>query len=310
MLYIILFMSYLLIILGVLISVAFIILLERKILGYIQLRKGPNKLGFLGILQSFRDAIKLFIKEQTIPSFSNLLIFYFSPVVSFIIVLLIWIIFPFLSNYINFSLGRIVFFCCTRFSVYSLIRRGWGSNSSYAMLGSIRGVAQTISYEVSIALIFLCVVVTINSFNIKIFIKFQNYSFWLISLFMFMFLIWFTSSLAETNRTPFDFAEGESELVSGFNIEYGRGGFALLFLAEYARIIFISYLIVLFFLGGINYNYLLFNLKGMILVFIFIWVRGTIPRFRYDKLIYLAWKSYLPLTLMFFMFYYFIKLLI
>lgn len=292
------------------IRVAFIILLERKVLGYIQLRKGPNKLGFIGILQSFSDAIKLFIKEQSIPSFSNIFIFYLSPVISFILVLFIWCLFPLNSNFLNFKLGGILFFCCTRFRVYSLLGSGWGSNSRYAILGSIRGVAQTISYEVIIALLFLSLVLLINQFTLKTYLKFQLYSSWLIGLYLIVLLVWLSRCLAETNRTPFDFAEGESELVSGFNIEYGSGGFALLFLAEYARIIFIGYLTVLLFLGGSEGYYWLFNLKGIFLAYVFIWLRGTLPRYRYDKLIYLAWKSYLPFSLGVFIYYYIITLLV
>lgn len=293
---------------GVLIRVAFIVLLERKVLGYIQLRRGPNKLGYLGILQSFRDAIKLFSKEQIIPSYSNIFPFYFSPMVSFLVVLIIWILLPLISNFLNIILGSVIFFCCTRFGVYTLLGRGWSSNSSYAILGAIRGVAQTISYEVSLALLFLCLVFILSVFNLKYF-SYNQLSQWFFFITFPIFLTWLSSSLAETNRTPFDFAEGESELVSGFNIEYGRGGFALLFLAEYARIIFIRYLIVIIFLGGAEGGLLLFNLKGIILSFTFIWVRGTLPRFRYDKLIYIAWKVYLPVSLRFISFYLFFSFL-
>jgi len=282
--------------------VAFIILVERKVLGYIQLRKGPNKLGYMGILQSFRDAIKLFIKEQIIPSYTNIIPYFFSPIFSFLVVLLIWILIPFEINFLNIKLGSLLFFCCARFRVYTLLGRGWSSNSSYAILGAIRGVAQTISYEVRIALLFLCLIFILHLYNFKFF-NYIQISQWLLFITFPVFIIWLSSSLAETNRTPFDFAEGESELVSGFNIEYGRGGFALLFLAEYARIIFISYLMVIFYLGGIGDSLLLFNLKGIFLCFRFIWVRGTLPRFRYDKLIYLAWKIYLPVSLSFLGFY-------
>ena len=296
------FLSYLLILIGVLIRVAFIILVERKVLGYIQLRKGPNKLGYMGILQSFSDAIKLFVKEQIIPSYTNIVPYFFSPIFSFLVVLLIWILIPFEINFLNIKLGTLLFFCCARFRVYTLLGRGWRSNSSYAILGAIRGVAQTISYEVRIALLFLCLIFILHFYNFKLF-NFVQGSQWILFITFPIFIIWLSSRLAETNRTPFDFAEGESELVSGFNIEYGSGGFALLFLAEYARIIFISYLIVIFYLGGIRDRLILFNLKGIFLCFRFIWIRGTLPRFRYDKLIYLAWKVYLPLALSFIGFY-------
>lgn len=276
------------------------VLFERRILGYIQTRKGPNKVGWGGILQSFGDAIKLFIKEQFLPLNSNFLVYYFSPVISLFIVLLLWSVIPYSSLLINFRVGGLFFFCCTSFGVYTLISRGWSSNSNYALLGAIRGVAQTISYEVRIALIFISLIFLVSSYGL-IYLYINQYLIWFIIFIGPVFLCWVTSCLAETNRTPFDFAEGESELVSGFNIEYGRGGFALLFLAEYGSIIFISYLITLLFLGGLNF--LFFNLVGCFFCFWFIWVRGTLPRYRYDKLIYLAWKAFLPVSLWFLFFF-------
>jgi len=282
---------YLVLMVGVLVSVAFIILFERKILRYIQIRRGPNKVGYTGILQSFGDAIKLFIREQTIPSFSNVLPYYFSPVISLFIVLLLWGVIPYFGVTLRFIIGGLFFFfCCTRFGVYVLIGRGWSSNSNYALLGATRGVAQTISYEVRIALIFLSFVFVVIRYGLYNFGVTQYFVWFLVVCFP-LFVCWIASILAETNRTPYDFSEGESELVSGFNIEYGRGGFALLFLAEYGRIIFISYLLVLLFMGGVT-NIWVFNFLGCFLCMWFIWVRGTLPRFRYDKLIYLAWKSF------------------
>lgn len=288
---------------GVLIRVAFIVLFERKILGYIQIRKGPNKVGFTGILQSFGDAVKLFIKEQYFPIRANLLVYYVSPVLSLFVMLLVWPVMPWGVFSVNFSYAVIFFFCCTGFGVYTLMGRGWSSNSNYALLGAIRGVAQTISYEVSIALLFLCLIFLTLNYSCVELINFQRLI-WLYVFIFPIFLCWVTSCLAETNRTPFDFAEGESELVSGFNIEYGRGGFALLFLAEYGRIIFISYLITLIFIGGRMFiNFLIFNFIGCFFCYWFIWVRGTMPRYRYDKLIYLAWKCFLPVSLWFILFY-------
>jgi len=207
-----------------------------------------------------------------------------------------------------FAFGGLFFFCCTRFGVYTLIGRGWSSNSNYALLGAIRGVAQTISYEVRIALIFLSFIFFLSSYNLNYFLANQIYI-WFIVIRFPIFFCWVTAILAETNRTPFDFAEGESELVSGFNVEYGRGGFALLFLAEYGRIIFIRYFTVIIFIGGLN-NLIIFNFLGCFLCYWFIWVRGTLPRYRYDKLIYLAWKIFLPLSLNFMCFFIFIKLLL
>lgn len=290
-----------------LIRVAFIVLFERKILGYIQIRKGPNKVGFTGILQSFGDAIKLFLKEQRIPLLSNISPFYFAPVISLFIVIFLWSVMPLGSNIVNYYLGGLFFFCCTSFGVYTLIARGWSSNRNYSLLGAIRGVAQTISYEVRIALIFLSFAFLVASYELKIFADYQEFV-WMAVLGAPLFLCWLGSILAETNRTPFDFAEGESELVSGFNIEYGRGGFALLFLAEYGRIIFISYLVVVLFRGLLG-RVLSLSVVGCFFCFWYIWVRGTMPRFRYDKLMYLAWKSYLPVSLNLMMTFMVVKIL-
>lgn len=287
--------SYLEILLGVLVSVAFIIILERKVLGYVQIRKGPNKVGYLGLLQSFGDALKLFLKEQIFPVRRNLGIYYLSPVFSLLVILVLWGLIPNIRRNLRIELGGLIFFCCTRFGVYTLIGRGWSSNSIYSILGTIRGVAQTISYEVRMALLFLSLVFIVISYNFIEFINKQD-SWKIFFIFIPIFLCWLIRRLAETNRTPFDFAEGESELVSGFNIEYGRGGFVLLFLSEYARIIFISYLLILLFFG-VRRGLFLINILGIFISFVFIWVRGTLPRYRYDKLIYLSWKRILPLSL-------------
>nr|QID03745.1 NADH dehydrogenase subunit 1 [Oxya hainanensis] len=294
-------LNFIFLIICVLISVAFLTLLERKVLGYIQIRKGPNKVGFLGIPQPFSDAIKLICKEQPIPILSNYLFYYFSPVFNLMISLIVWVIFPYLTYMCSFSYGFLFFLCCTSLSVYTVMIAGWSSNSNYSLLGSLRSVAQTISYEVSLALILLSLIILIGSFNMIDFMNHQLYCWFMIISFP-LFLSCFASCLAETNRTPFDFAEGESELVSGFNIEYGAGGFTLIFLAEYTSIIFMSMLLSLFFLGG-NFYSLTFFMKLAIVSFGFIWVRGTLPRFRYDKLMYLAWKSFLPLSLNFFIFF-------
>lgn len=282
-------------------GVAFLTLLERKVLGYVHIRKGPNKVGFIGILQPFRDAIKLFSKEQTFPLTSNYISYYFAPIFSLFLSLLLWIVFPYLRGFYSFELGVLFFLSCTSLGVYSVIIAGWASNSNYSLLGGLRAVAQTISYEVRLALIFLSFIFLVGSYNLIIFNVFQNYL-WFIFLTLPLSLVWFTSCLAETNRTPFDFAEGESELVSGFNVEYRRGGFALIFLAEYARILFMRILFCVIFLGCDVFS-LLFYLKLSFISFLFIWVRGTLPRYRYDKLIYLAWKSFLPLSLNYLLFF-------
>lgn len=287
----------LILIIGVIIGVAFLTLLERKVLGYIQIRKGPNKVGFIGLLQPFSDAIKLFTKEQTYLLYSNYLSYYFSPIVGFILSLIIWILIPYYFNIISFNLGVLFFLCCTSLGVYTIMIAGWSSNSNYSLLGGLRAVAQTISYEVRLSLILISCIILIMDFNLLKFNVYQSLI-WLVFLIFPLRLCWISSRLAETNRTPFDFAEGERELVSGFNIEYRRGGFALIFLSEYSRILFIRLLFTLLYLGGYDLS-LIFYLKISLISFIFIWVRGTLPRYRYDKLIYLCWKIYLPISLNF-----------
>nr|UPL65971.1 NADH dehydrogenase subunit 1 [Hyalopeplus sp.] len=285
----------------ILVSVAFVTLLERKVLSYIQLRKGPNKVGFMGLLQPFSDGIKLFFKEQTFPYKSNLIIYYFTPVFMLFLSFLLWVLFPFIINIYTFNYGLLFFLCCTGMGVYGVLLCGWSSNSNYSLLGGLRAVAQTISYEVSMALIMICFFIYIYSYNILDFMYYQN-NIWFLFLSFPMFFCWLSSCLAETNRSPFDFAEGESELVSGFNVEYSSGGFAFIFLSEYMNIIFMSMLSCVFFLGCNIYS-ILFFIKWVIIIFFFIWVRGTLPRFRYDKLMYLTWKVFLPLSLNYFIFF-------
>nr|WHM51887.1 NADH dehydrogenase subunit 1 [Cavitermes tuberosus] len=285
----------------VMVGVAFLTLLERKVLGYVHIRKGPNKVGFVGILQPFSDAIKLFTSEQYFPLVSNYLIYYFSPIFGFFLSLLVWLLIPYLSGLISFELGLLFFLACTSLGVYTVMIAGWSSNSGYSLLGGLRALAQTISYEVSLAFILLSFVVLICSYNLTYFYFFQVYL-WLGFISLPLAFVWFISCLAETNRTPFDFAEGESELVSGFNVEYGGGGFALIFLAEYASILFMSLLFCIIFLGSDLYS-LFFYVKLTFVSFLFIWVRGTLPRFRYDKLMYLAWSSFLPLSLNYLLFF-------
>nr|CAH59895.1 NADH dehydrogenase subunit 1 [Zygaena transalpina hippocrepidis] len=299
--YMMFFIGIFMLILGVLIGVAFLTLLERKVLGYIQIRKGPNKVGIVGILQPFSDAIKLFTKEQTYPLFSNYMSYYFSPIISFILSLMVWLLIPYYFNMVSFNLGMMFFICCTSLGVYSVMVAGWSSNSNYALLGGLRSVAQTISYEVSLVLIMMSSIIFIMDFNLMMFNEYQSIV-WFFFLMIPLSLCWFSSSLAETNRTPFDFAEGESELVSGFNVEYSSGGFALIFMAEYSSILFMSMFFCLMYLGGYELN-LIFYLKLVMISFLFIWVRGTLPRYRYDKLMYLAWKSYLPISLNFIIFF-------
>nr|AXS66269.1 NADH dehydrogenase subunit 1 [Bostrichoidea sp. 2 KM-2017] len=304
--FLLIFFNSILVLVGVLVGVAYLTLLERKVLGYIQIRKGPNKVGLVGILQPFGDAIKLFCKEQVYPTMSNYLFYYFSPVFNLFLSLFLWLCLPMISYFISFNFGVLFFLCCSSLGVYTVMIAGWSSNSNYSLFGSLRSVAQTISYEVSLALIFLSFLFLISSLSFCDFSVFQL-NIWFVFLCFPLFFMWLVSSLAETNRTPFDFAEGESELVSGFNIEYGGGGFALIFLAEYANILFMSMVCCLVFLGG-DYSSLLFVIKLVFLSFFWLWARGTLPRFRYDKLMYLSWKTYLPVSLFFISFYFGFKI--
>nr|YP_010990324.1 NADH dehydrogenase subunit 1 [Sinolapotamon cirratum]WOW98740.1 NADH dehydrogenase subunit 1 [Sinolapotamon cirratum] len=301
MLMLISIVNYIILLVCVLVGVAFVTLLERKGLSYIQIRKGPNKVGYMGLLQPFSDALKLFIKEPTFSVVSNFLVYYMSPIFSLFISLLMWVVIPYNVGLLSFNLGMMFFLCCLSFGVYSTMIAGWSSNCKYSLLGSLRAVAQTISYEVSLALILLSFIILVGGFNFELFNKYQEFM-WFIFISMPLSLIWFGSCLAETNRTPFDFSEGESELVSGFNTEYSSGGFALIFMAEYASILFMSALFVVIFLGS-NPNDFFFYIKCISIVFVFIWARGTLPRFRYDKLMYLAWKSYLPVSINYLMFF-------
>nr|AYR05296.1 NADH dehydrogenase subunit 1 [Coleoptera sp. ACP-2013] len=302
-----LMLIYLILIVCVLIGVAFLTLLERKVLGYIQFRKGPNKVGFAGLLQPFSDAIKLFSKEQTFPYMSNLNLYYFSPVVNFLLSLMVWICLPMVTVLLSFNFSFLFFLGVSSLGVYTIMLAGWSSNSKYSLLGCLRSVAQTISYEVSLILILMSFLILILSVNMIDLMYYQE-NVWFIFLLMPLSLMWLISLLAETNRSPFDFAEGESELVSGFNIEYSSGGFALIFLAEYASILFMSFLCSLLFLGG-NLLSVFFFLKVSLMSFLWIWVRGTLPRYRYDKLMDLSWKSYLSISLNFLIFFFSLKYL-
>nr|AYQ19049.1 NADH dehydrogenase subunit 1 [Elateridae sp. 3 ACP-2013] len=306
--FIVFFLSLIILIICVLVGVAFLTLLERKVLGYIQIRKGPNKVGFMGIPQPFSDAIKLFSKEQSNPIMSNYWSYYFSPVFNLFLSLVLWVCIPFFTFFLHFGLGMLFFLCCSSLSVYTIMMAGWSSNSNYSLLGGLRCVAQTISYEVSLALILLSFLVLISGLSIFDLLFYQDYV-WFIFVGFPLAMVWFVSSLAETNRTPFDFAEGESELVSGFNVEYSSGGFALIFLAEYSNILFMSMFFSLLFLGG-NLVSWFFFLELVFISFMFIWARGTLPRFRYDKLMYLAWKSFLPVSLNYLFYFFGLKLFI
>nr|AYR05205.1 NADH dehydrogenase subunit 1 [Coleoptera sp. ACP-2013] len=294
-------LSDLILMICVLISVAFLTLFERKVLGYIQIRKGPNKVGFFGLIQPFSDAIKLFSKEQNYPFMSNFNLYYLCPIMNLFLSLFLWMCIPMLTMSLSFNLSVLFFLSISSLSVYTIMLAGWSSNSAYSLLGSLRTVAQSISYEVSLILILMCYLFMILSFNFMDFSKYQEIV-WFIYILFPLCLMWLVSSLAETNRTPFDFAEAESELVSGFNVEYSSGSFAMIFLAEYSNILFMSLLSCFLFLGA-NLVSISFFFKVVFVMFFWLWVRGTLPRYRYDKLMYLAWKSYLPIALNYLLFF-------
>nr|YP_006576087.1 NADH dehydrogenase subunit 1 [Kulikovia alborostrata]AEM23544.1 NADH dehydrogenase subunit 1 [Kulikovia alborostrata] len=287
---------------GLLLAVAFYTLLERKVLGYIQLRKGPNKPSLAGLPQPLADAVKLFVKEQVKPALSNWFVFMLAPILSLCLSLCLWVVYPSFGYHVYcFGFGILFFLCVSSMSVYGTLLAGWSSNSKYALLGSLRAVAQTISYEISMVLILLSSVCLVGSYNIFFFGFFQAKGCWIVLCCFLLGFVWFVSTLAETNRAPFDFAEGESEIVSGFNIEYSAGSFALIFMAEYGSILSMSLVSSIIFFGGDCF--FIFNLVGGFLLktlffgFVFLWVRGSLPRIRYDKLMSLTWKSFLPVSL-------------
>lgn len=295
--------EFLIIIVPVLISVAYLTLGERKILGYTQSRKGPNVVGIYGLLQPLADGVKLFSKEIIIPNHVNIFLYLWAPILALTLALGSWSLAPLGENIVlvNVEMSMLVIFALSTVGVYAILVSGWASNSKYAFLGALRAAAQMISYEVCIGLIIINVILCVGTFNLNNIIKYQYNSIWFLFPLIFVAFMFFICSLAETNRAPFDLTEGESEIVSGYNIEYSSMSFALFFLAEYSHIIFMSYLFVVMFLGGgglffINLDFLLF-IKLMFLTFVFIWVRTSFPRLRYDQLMYLLWKSYLPLSI-------------
>nr|YP_009344635.1 NADH dehydrogenase subunit 1 [Entylia carinata]APU51900.1 NADH dehydrogenase subunit 1 [Entylia carinata] len=299
------FLSSLFTLLMVLLSVGFFTLFERKVLSYIQFRKGPNKLGFLGIFQPFSDGFKLFSSELFFPLNCNFMIYFICPILSLFQSLFIWLMFPVFYNSVDFIYGFLFFLSCSSIGIYGLIICGWSSNSSYSMLGCIRSISQAISYEVSLSLIMLCYFLIVDSYNFLDFYKVQ-FNLWFMFFSLPLFFCWISCCMAETNRSPFDFSEGESELVSGFNVEYGSGEFAFLFISEYSSIIFMSLISCMLFMGGDFYSFYFF-IKLVLFCFLFIWIRSCLPRYRYDKLMYLAWSVYLPLSLNYVCFFFYIK---
>nr|BAB92044.1 NADH dehydrogenase subunit 1 [Nyctalus aviator] len=296
------FVNLLTTIIPILLAVAFLTLLERKVLGYMQLRKGPNIVGPYGLLQPIADAVKLFIKEPLQPLTSSLTLFIIAPTLALTLALMMWIPLPMPHPLINMNLSILFMLALSSLAVYAILWSGWASNSKYALIGALRAVAQTISYEVTLAIIILSILLMNGSFTLSTLITTQEYT-WLIMPSWPLAMMWFISTIAETNRAPFDLTEGESELVSGFNVEYAGGPFALFFLAEYANIIMMNALTIILFLGA--YNNSAFPemytansvLKVLLFTTFFLWIRASYPRFRYDQLMHLLWKNFLPLTL-------------
>nr|QVX31315.1 NADH dehydrogenase subunit 11 [Attheya longicornis] len=302
-------LKILMLVIPLLISVAYFTIAERKIMGSIQRRRGPNVIGFLGLLQPLADGLKLFVKETIFPSNSNFVIFLVAPIITFILSLIGWAVIPFSENVVlaDINIGILYLLAVSSLSVYGIIMAGWSSNSKYPFLGALRSTAQMISYEVSIGFIIVNVSICTGSFNLSSIVLAQKNIWFCIPLFP-MFILFAISMLAETNRHPFDLPEAEAELVSGYNVEYSAMTFALFFLGEYANMLLMSSFISILFLGGwlplfnVFPLYLLpgsfwFSLKVLLGVFFFIVTRATLPRYRYDQLMYIGWKCFLPLSL-------------
>nr|AFX67693.1 NADH dehydrogenase subunit 1 [Rhadinocentrus ornatus] len=295
-------LNSLILIVFILLAVALLTLVERKILGYMQLRKGPNVVGPYGLLQPVADGLKLFMKEPIRPSTSSPLIFLIAPLMALSLALTLWAPIPFPTPMADMALGLLFILAISSLTVYTILGSGWASNSKYALIGALRAVAQTISYEVSLGLLLLSAVILVGGFTLQTFSIAQEAT-WLILPAWPLAMMWYISTLAETNRAPFDLTEGESELVSGFNVEYAGGPFALFFLAEYANILLMNTLSSILFLGASLVSWApelstpLLMIKATILSVVFLWVRASFPRFRYDQLMHLTWKNFLPLAL-------------
>lgn len=302
------------IVIPLLISVAYFTIAERKLMGSIQRRKGPNVIGFVGLLQPLADGLKLFVKETILPSNSNLYVFLLAPILTFILSLIGWSVIPLAENIVisDINLGILYLLAVSSLSVYGIIMAGWSSNSKYPFLGSLRSAAQMISYEVSIGFIIINICICVGSYNLTDIVLAQKNIWFIVPLFP-MFLIFYISMLAETNRHPFDLPEAEAELVSGYNVEYSAMTFALFFLGEYANMLLMSTFSSILFLGGWLPIFDIFPLnifpgsfwlsfKIIIGVVFFILTRAALPRYRYDQLMYIGWKSFLPLSISYLIF--------
>nr|DAZ85394.1 TPA_asm: NADH dehydrogenase subunit 1 [Gymnogyps californianus] len=286
----------------ILIAVAFLTLVERKMLSYMQSRKGPNIVGPFGLLQPVADGVKLFIKEPIRPSTSSPLLFIMTPMLALLLAITIWIPLPLPFSLADLNLGLLFLLAMSSLAVYSILWSGWASNSKYALIGALRAVAQTISYEVTLAIILLSTIMLSGSYTLNTLAITQEPLYLIFSSWP-LAMMWYISTLAETNRAPFDLTEGESELVSGFNVEYAAGPFALFFLAEYANIMLMNALTTVLFLNPSSLNLspelfpMILATKTLLLSSGFLWIRASYPRFRYDQLMHLLWKNFLPLTL-------------
>ena len=307
---IIIVLQILAIVVPLLVGVAYLTYAERKVMGAMQLRQGPMLVGPFGLLQPMADGLKLLAKEHILPSGANRVVFYVAPMLTFFLALVAWAVIPFADGVVlaNINVGILYLFAISSLGVYGIIMAGWASNSRYAFLGGLRSAAQMVSYEVSIGLVIITVLLCVGSLNISDIVRAQT-TVWFAVPLLPMFIIFFISALAETNRAPFDLPEGESELVAGFMVEYGSFPYALFFLGEYANMILMSAMTSILFLGGwlppldmAPFTWIpgpiWFALKIVFCLFVFIWVRATMPRFRYDQLMRLGWKVFLPFSLL------------
>lgn len=301
---------YLALVLPLLLAIAFFTLVERHIIASVQRRQGPNVTGMFGLLQPVTDGVKLIFKESVLPKSSNLLIFFFAPIFTFGLALANWVVLPLGEGFalIDINVGILYIFALSSLGVHSIIMAGWSSNSKYAFLGALRSAAQMISYELSLGVTILSVLICAGTLNLTEIVLSQSTYYNFLILFP-MFIVFYICALAETNRHPFDLPEAEAELVSGYNVEYSAAAFALFFLAEYANIMVMSFLTVIFFLGGwyAPFDFLNFIpgifwivLKALVFIVLFVLIRAVLPRYRYDQLMRLGWKVFLPLSLSFF----------
>ena len=299
------------ILIPLLLSVAYLTYAERKVIGAIQLRKGPNVVGPFGLLQPIADAVKLLFKETILPAGANKVVFLMAPMLTFILALIAWAVIPFGPGIVlaDINVGVLYLFAISSLGVYGVIMAGWASNSKYPFLGALRSAAQMVSYEVSMGFVIITVILCAGSLNLSEIVEAQRNGWFIFSGLLPMFVVFFISILAETNRSPFDLPEGESELVAGFFVEYSAMTFALFFLGEYANMILMSAITALLFLGGWLPPFdvapftwipgpIWFAAKIALVLFGFLWVRATFPRFRYDQLMRLGWKVFLPLSLL------------